>query len=166
MAFLILLCFILQTSVFRWFDFAGIVPNLLILLTASYGFMDGEKTGLLIGFFCGLLCDIFFADYIGLFALIYMYIGYLNGKFNMLFYPEDIKLPLGLVLLSDISYGVVTYVLTFLIRGKLDFAYYFGSVILPETVYTILVSCLFYPVLLWIHEKLELRERKRARRIV
>ncbi len=82
MAFLILLCFILQTSVFRWFDFAGIVPNLLILLTASYGFMDGEKTGLLIGFFCGLLCDIFFADYIGLFALIYMYIGFVCGFFH------------------------------------------------------------------------------------
>ena len=95
MALLILGCFILQCSVFNSISFAGIIPNLMIILTSSFGFMRGEKEGLWIGFFCGLLCDIFFGSFLGFYALILMYIGYLNGKFCRIFYPEDIKLPLA-----------------------------------------------------------------------
>ena len=58
---LIIMCFLLQTTVFQWINLGGIVPNLMIILTASFGFMRGERTGLLFGFFCGLLVDIFFA---------------------------------------------------------------------------------------------------------
>ena len=58
MAVMLLFCFLLQTTLFRSLAFAGIVPNLLIVLTSSFGFMRGEKEGLLIGFFAGLLCDI------------------------------------------------------------------------------------------------------------
>lgn len=77
---LIFVCFLLQSSVFTNFDLGGITPNLLIVLTASFGFMRGEKEGLFIGFVCGLLMDIFFSEYIGMYALVYMYIGFFNGK--------------------------------------------------------------------------------------
>ena len=81
---LIILCFLLQTTFFKGLAFGGIVPNLLIIITSSFGFMRGEKTGLIIGFFCGLLADIFFGNVIGLNAMIYMYIGYANGKFHQI----------------------------------------------------------------------------------
>ena len=103
----IMICFILQCSVFTSLAFAGIVPNLLIVLTSSFGFMRGEKEGLVIGFFCGLLNDIFFGGFLGFYALLMMYIGYLNGKFCKIFYPEDIKLPLALIVISDLSYGLM-----------------------------------------------------------
>ena len=47
----VIVCFILQCSVFGNFAFAGIIPNLMIILTASFGFMRGENDGLIIGFF-------------------------------------------------------------------------------------------------------------------
>ena len=72
---LIIVCFLFQTTVFQGLDFGGIVPNLMIILTASFGFMRGDKTGLAIGFFCGLIIDIFFGNVLGLNAMIYMYIG-------------------------------------------------------------------------------------------
>ena len=154
-AILIIVCFLLQSTVFRSLAFAGIVPNLLIILTASFGFMRGENEGLLIGFFSGLLCDIFFGDVLGFYALIMMYIGYLNGKFHRIFYPEDIKLPLGLIIISDISYSMTCYVLLFLLRGKFNFPFYFTNLILPEAVYTILVTCILYPVILKLNDRLE-----------
>ena len=52
---LILLFFVLQCSVFNGLAMGGIIPNLMIILTSSFGFMRGEKEGLLIGFSCGLL---------------------------------------------------------------------------------------------------------------
>ena len=102
---LILVFFILQCSVFNSLALGGIIPNLMIILTSSFGFMRGEKAGLLIGFACGLLCDIFFGSFLGFYAMVMMYIGFVNGKFCRIFYPEDIKLPLALIVVSDISYG-------------------------------------------------------------
>ncbi|MDY4821222.1 MAG: rod shape-determining protein MreD [Lachnospiraceae bacterium] len=161
-AIFIWMLFLLQSTVFQSLSFNGIVPNLLIVLTASYGFMSGEKLGLIVGFFCGLLCDIFFGDVIGFHALIMMYIGYLNGKFSGGFYPEDIILPMVLNVLSDVSYGFLCYIFMFLLRGRLNFPYYFLHVILPEVVYTTLMTIFLYPLILFVNTRLD-RPKKRSK---
>lgn len=165
-AFLIWISFILQSTVFRSLSLAGIVPNLLIILTSSFGFMRGEKEGMWIGFVSGLLCDIFFGQFLGFHALVYMYIGFLNGKFNRIFYPEDIKLPIALIIISDLSYGFVYYVLMFLLKGKFSFGFYFKNIIFPEAIYTILVTVAFYPLILVINNQLEKREKRSAQKFV
>lgn len=162
---LIFVCFLLQSSVFTRFDLGGIVPNLLIVLTASFGFMRGEKEGLFIGFICGLLMDIFFSEYMGLYALIYMYIGFFNGKFEKIFYPDDIKLPISLIVFSDLTYGLLCYI-SFLLRGKFNFIYYFTHIILPEIVYTIIITIALYPLVLMINKKLDNYEKGRAKKFV
>lgn len=163
---LIIICFLLQTTVFRGLAFGGIVPNLMIVLTASFGFMRGEKTGLIMGFCCGLLTDIFFGSVLGLNAMIYMYIGYANGKFNRIFFPDDIKLPLALILLSDLAYGFLYYIILFLMRGRFHISYYAVHIILPEMVYTILVTLLLYPLILWINKRIEASEKRSERKFV
>ena len=47
-----------------------------------------------IGFFSGLLVDIFFGTYLGFFALIYMYLGYIVGKFHEVFFSQNIAIPI------------------------------------------------------------------------
>ncbi len=158
--FIMFFCFLLQSTMFKQFSFGGISPNLLIITTTSIGFMRGEKQGLMAGFFCGLFIDIFFGEVIGLYALIYMYIGFLNGKFSRIFYPEDLKLPLALITLSDLSYGMICYIVLFLLRGRLNFPYFFLHIILPETVYTIVMSIILYPILLYLYKKLNVDENR------
>lgn len=165
-AFFVLAGFVLQCSVFGNLAFAGIIPNLMIVLTASFGFMRGEKDGLIIGFFSGLLNDVFFGSFLGFYALLLMYIGFLNGKFCKIFYPEDIKLPLALIVTSDLSYGIICYILLFMLRGKFQFTYYFTHVILPEALYTIVATLFLYPLTLKVNEKLEAYEKRSAREFV
>ena len=43
LAVLILLAFVLQGTVFQTLSIASIVPNLLLILTVSFGFMRGKK---------------------------------------------------------------------------------------------------------------------------
>ena len=95
-----------------------------------------------------------------------MYIGFVNGKFSRIFYPEDIKLPLALIIVSDISYGLICYILMFLLRGRFHFPYYFTSVILPEALYTIVVTIILYPLILKINQKLEEKEKRSAQKFV
>lgn len=161
-ALLIWICFLLQSTVFGSLSIGGIMPNLMIILTSAFGFMRSDKEGLVIGFVCGLLCDIFSGDVLGFYALILMYIGFINGKFSGIFYPQDIKLPIALIVTSDLTYGTVIYVLRFLLRGKFSFAYYAANIIVPEAVYTIVVTIVLYPIILWINERLESREKRSA----
>ena len=155
LTFLLLFCYLLQASVLPAAAFGGIMPNLLIIFVASCGFMNGELCGLTTGFFCGLLVDIFGGDVIGFYALVYMITGYINGMFQRIFYPEDIKLPLILILGSDAGYGLLCYLLLFLLRSRLDIGFYLLRVVVPEAVYTIVVAIAVYPLLLLIHKKLE-----------
>ncbi|MBQ9990596.1 MAG: rod shape-determining protein MreD [Lachnospiraceae bacterium] len=165
-AFFMVFCFLLQCTLFRSLSFGGIIPNLMIIITASYGLMRGKKSGLLVGFFSGLLIDIFFGSLLGFYALLYMYIGYLNGIFRKLFYPEDIKLPMILIMVSDFVYSLACYILTFLLNGRFNLPYYFMHIILPEMVYTIVITCGLYPLLMIIERRLEQKEREGASKIV
>ena len=63
-------------------------------------------------------------------------------------------------------YGVICYVLLFMLRGKFQFAYYFSHVILPEALYTIVVTMFLYPIILKVNEKLEAGEKRRAQKFV
>ena len=164
--FFVFICFLLQSTVFPHLAFGGIIPNLMIIVTASYGFMRGRKSGLLVGFFSGLIMDIFFSSVLGFYALIYMYIGYLNGVFKKMFFPENIKLPIALIIGSDFLYNIIIYVLIFLLKGRFQFSYYFLNIIIPEMVYTIIVTCILYPLLLLLENLLERREKEGASKIV
>ncbi len=163
---LILTCFLLQCTVFHALSFGGIIPNLLIILTASYGFMGGKRNGLFTGLIAGFLLDIFFGEVIGFYALIYMYIGYINGCFSKIFFPEDIKLPLGLIAASDFAYNILCYSLLFLLRSRFQIGYYFMNIILPEVIYTVGVSLILYPLILRIDQKLTEQEKRSAKKFV
>ncbi len=157
---MIILCFILQSTLFKALSFGGISPNLMIIITAAFGFMCGKKCGLIVGFFSGLLYDIFFGSVLCFHALIFMYIGYMNGNFKQIFYKEDIKLPLVLIMTSDFVYGLIYYILMFLLRGRFHFIHYFTKIILPEMVYTIVVTLLCYPFIRFVTGKLEETEKR------
>ena len=105
-----------RCTVFSSLELAGIKPNLLIIITASFGFMRGSREGMLVGFVSGLLADIQFGDMIGFYALIYLLVGFINGLFQRLYFDEDIKLPLFLISISEFLYGIIVYFLTYLLR--------------------------------------------------
>lgn len=161
---IICICFLLQTTVFKALTFANISPNLLIIAVSSFGFMRGRKEGMWVGFFCGLLIDIFFGNLIGIYALIYMYIGFINGFFQKRFYPDDIKLPMVLIGGSDLVCNLFVYFFMFFLNGKFQFLYYLRAIIIPELVYTMVISIFLYLLFLKINQKLEKREKRRAKK--
>ena len=164
--FIIVICFLLQSTVFQALSFASISPNLLIVVVSSFGFMQGRKEGMWIGLFCGLLLDIFFGDVFGFYTIVYMVIGYINGMFRKIFYPDDIKLPMMLILGSDLVLGLIMYLLRFLSRKKVHFGYYLGHIIIPEMVYTLVITLGLYFILLKINQHLEKIENRSAAKFV
>ena len=163
---IILVCFLLESTVFQGLSLGTITPNLLIVVTSSFGFMRGKKEGMMVGFISGLLVDIMFNDLIGFYALIYMLIGYANGFFRKIFYDDDIKLPLILIAASDFLYGNIVCIFMFIMRSKFHYLFYLKNVIIPELIYTILVTIVLYQIILYINKKLEAEEKRSASKFV
>lgn len=165
-AVIILICYLLQCTIFPALALASIKPNLMLVVAASFGFMRGSKEGMIVGFFSGLLIDIQFGNVLGLYALIYLLIGFINGMFTRLYFDEDIKLPLLLIAASEFAYGVLIYFLMFMLRSEFDFLYYLMHIIIPELIYTVTVTLGLYQVLLYINHKLEAEEKRSASKFV
>ena len=159
---LIIIAYLLQTTLFRAISIAGIVPNILMIITSSFGLMRGKTEGMLIGFTAGLIADIFFMDIIGFYAMVFMTIGYLNGFFRRIFYPEDIKLPMILIGTSEMLYCFICYIFLFLLRGRMNLGYFFIHIMLPDVVYTVLVTLLLYRGIRFLNERLEAYELGRG----
>lgn len=152
---LIICCFLLQSSLFSYFALANVVPNLLIILTVSIAIIRGSTQGMVIGFFCGLLMDTFYGSYFGMYALGFLLIGYILGIFNRIFYKEDITFPLLLIAAGDFMYGLYMCICRFLPSGDYDFWFCFRRIMIPEMIYTTLVSIFLYRLFLFICTKVE-----------
>lgn len=152
----IILLYVIQTSMYSYINLADIMPNLLLILVVSYAYMRGQMTGMLLGLFSGLLIDLMSGGYIiGIYALMYMLIGYCIGYTYRYYSNDDYTLPIIIIAVSDLAYGFLFYIFEFLLRGRLNFFYYLRRLILPEIIYTVAVSILLYKLLHMINNLLE-----------
>lgn len=159
----VMLIFILQNTVFDALSFNGVKPNLLLIVTVFFGFAVSINNGMLTGFFSGLLCDIFFGSYLGVYSLLFLLFGGFGGVMARFFYQDDIVFPYLTVALSDGLFGVICYIFMFLLRGRFSFGVYISQVILPEMLYTLILSLLLIPLLHKFNSflvKLEVKEKE------
>ena len=143
----IIFAFALQICIFPFIPFLYASPNLLIILTFTYGFSLGVEEGMLYGVLCGVLMDLYFAG---------IWIGYINGRLSAFFYEEYIVLPVIVCMISEVMYNVFIYVFRFLIRDKFEVLYYLKNIVIPEVIITLIFTLLLYRFLLWCNKKLRI----------
>ena len=91
---------------------------------------------------------------------------FLVGKLHVIFFTQNIAIPILIISLADFIFGFVCYVLMFLFRTKFDIGYYMSNIIIPEIVYTALVAIFYYPIILKIHMSIDEREQRSAKKFV
>lgn len=157
---ILILFFLLETAVLPFIPALWAKPNLLIIFVVSVSFMQGSSEGLVAGFLAGLLVDLTYGRIPGFTTLIFMYIGYFNGRYARIYFDEDVKVPLLLVTASDFVYSLAYYIAYFLLRGRTNFPGYFGSVIMPEIVSTGIFMLFLYHLLYKLnHSMLEVEKK-------
>lgn len=150
----IVLCFLLQSSVFPHFALANVVPDFMMILIVANAYNRGIFSGMFTGLVCGLLADCMFGSVIGLYGIIYMVIGYFNGFAHKIYDHEDVTIPIVLIAVSEFCYCFFFYVFEFLLRGRLNIGYYMFRIGLPSVIYTVLVGIILYKFFNFIHIKL------------
>lgn len=156
---MVVISFLLQSTLFSQFTIGGACPNLLMIAVASLGFSEGKRTGIYAGFFSGILLDISFGSFYGMNALLYMYCGYLCGYFKKYIFTKDIKMPIILISFSDLLYSILFYFFSFMLNGKFHFIFYLKNIIIPEVIYTTLIACIIYPLIHSITAYIDRKEK-------
>lgn len=152
---LLILAFTIQNGVFPLFPFLTATPNLLLILTFSFGFIYGKKAGVWYGFFAGVLLDLFYSGPFGYYTLLFVNIGYFNGIFNRYYYEDYITLPLILCLFNELGYNAYIYIFRFLIRNRLDVLYYIREIVVPEMILSVVATLLLYHFFLGTNRRLD-----------
>ena len=102
MFLLIIICFLLQTTLFQKVKLANVSPDLLVVLVSAAGVMYGRGLGMYSGVISGLLCDFMYSDIIGLYILIYVIAGYISGAAHKIYLKDDMVIPLSIIAASDL----------------------------------------------------------------
>lgn len=160
---IIIISYMLQTTYNSQISIGNITPNLLIIIVCVFALLRGRKEGMLIGFFSGILPDLFYgyADIAGFYSLIYMYLGYMIGCIHEVIYTDDIIIPVAFTAICDFLSNFAYYVIAFALRNKLQFNIYFKNIIFPELIYTVFLTIFLYKLYKMINDRIEKHERKR-----
>lgn len=158
----IIICFLLQTTVFQWISLVGVVPNLLVIVTVTAGLLDGSVPGIFCGLACGLLVDCVYGNVVGLYALFYMLDGYLAGIVNRFYSPqEEYIIPMILVGIGDLIFNFLYYIAEFLFRNRQEIGTYFFKIMLPEMLYTLLAMVFFYKLMFLLRKLIDKGGKKK-----
>lgn len=142
--FILILNFIVQTTVLQHFSIAHVVPNTALIIIITISLLKGKYKGAFIGLIAGLLQDILFSKIIGINALIYFLIGYVTGLLNNKVFKESIALPFLTVAVSTLSYHIMYYLFMLFLSRDVSFLMMMKNIALKEAIYNSIISIFVY----------------------
>jgi len=157
---LVLVNFVLQTTLFPELAVLGVTPDTALVLIVSYAILRREIEGALFGMFVGFVQDAGSGMFIGVFALLGFVTGYVCGKPFKTFFKDNYFLPFAIVVFASLTHQFALYTFTILFTGQIEFWHYARTIILPKTVYTASLSIPLYWLLHFVNVRVERHERR------
>lgn len=158
---LVLTGLLLESAVFPHLTLFGAKPDLVMAVVACWGLLYGPQAGFVAGVGAGLLQDLLFMQYIGLFALAKGLVGLLIGVVESKIFKESIWVSTGAIGTAVLAHE---FIIWFVLR-RLDIpasGLALVTVALPTAFYTMLLAPVIYRRVL-VHRAAEwIREREAA----
>lgn len=153
----ITLSFILQTSLFKFINIFGTLPNLSLVLVVTFSMMTNGIIGGLIGLFTGILFDSMMYDVFGIYTLVYFVIGASIGIYADDMQRDNFAAYTVIAALSTIVFHFLLYIILFFLRYRLETAAGFLVSILTEAVLNALVVIIVLKLILKAFDVLNIK---------
>ncbi len=115
---LVIVAIALQSTLLARITLLGVIPQLVLVVVVSLAYLDGERVGVVVGFFGGLLQDLLLPQsVVGLTALIYTLIGYAVGVLRGYSQSDSVWTPVVVVALASAT-AEIGYALLSIIMGQ------------------------------------------------
>ena len=142
-----LIIYFLQVNFFTWFNLAGIMPNLFVVLILVVGLFGGKNLGISSGIIIGLLLDLFIGKKVGVTAITLGIVGFIGALLDRNFSKDSRITIILMVTLLTLLYEILNYAIYAIIYSYtlelLDFFIKLGI----ETVFNIILTIILYPLI-------------------
>lgn len=166
----IFVSYFLQTSV-DFFALGSVKPDFLLILTVYFALYRGSFVALWIGFFGGLLQDINLGGYtnlvkqdmqyyIGTSALAKTVIGYVAGKVARDINKDATSLIVIVVFVACLIKGIIMFFTVAIFHSSAHAASLI-TIVLPEALFTAILSIIWFRLLRWAFPTVEKTEGQR-----
>lgn len=132
--------FIVQTTLSRYIDIFGIAPNLIFVYVLCYAIYNFPVRSAVLCAVAGLIVDLYSGQYIGLNALLFMYIGIAVSHFTSTLIKKNVWTSALGVLVISLLYHTVILLVDYVIPGYSGFQYPFLRISIPTAVYDAVAS--------------------------
>ena len=157
----LIICYVLQSSVWGSLAINNTVPDLLMVVVVSVAYIKGGNAGIIYGFVAGIILDLTYGTHLGYFALLYLLMGFLAGIPHRFYRKDDNITPLILIAICVFINQSIFYVTKFMLRGRLDYSFFLSDIILPKMVYSVLTGAVLYKLVqVSIQWSIRFEERK------
>lgn len=146
LSIVVLLNFVIQSSILPYLGIFGVVPNTGIVIIIIISLFKGRYYGGFLGLVIGLLQDIIFSPVIGINAFIYFFAGYLVGVIENKLTKDNIIIPFLFSIIGVIYYHFSYYVFMFFLSRNIPFLSFTKDILLIEIIYSSLFSIPIYKV--------------------
>ena len=148
--FLILTVFIiyfLQSNFFTWFNIAGIMPNLFVVIVLCIGLFASKTMGTIYGIVIGLILDLLFGMSVGIQAVSLGLIGFLAAAFDKNFSKDSRMTIMLMVLGSTVIVEVLNYLFTYMFEEINVEIFSFVKILVLEVIFNLLLTIILYPLI-------------------
>ncbi len=162
------LALLLEGSVLSFFIMEQALPDLILVMVVSLGFVLGERRGALVGLCAGLFQDVIFGSALGFFALAKMLLGYGAGRLGRELYQDQLLAPALLVFVGTLIHEFLLYFLVNQYLGLgLPVEWSLSRFFVPKSLYNMGLALMVYPLiyrLYYSNKQLNLKLSTRGRR--
>jgi rod shape-determining protein MreD len=157
MAAIIVVSFIIQTSLFNFFNILGIVPNLSLICVVIFALMTNGITGGILGIIAGVMYDAMIYDVFGVYTLIYFFIGSIIGTYSDDMLRENYVAYTTVTAISTLVCHFLLYLILFFLKYRVGNAGGILSSILIETVINTVLAIFVLKLIILIFDKLNIK---------
>jgi len=142
-----LIIYYMQSNFFVWFNIAGVMPNLFVILVLFIGLFASRTMGTVYGIAIGLLLDLVFGSKIGVCAGTLGIIGFLAGVFDKNFSKDSRMTIMFMVMGSTIIFETANYILNYIILSTNVEIVNFIIILTIEVIFNLLLTIVLYPLI-------------------
>jgi len=153
MAAIIVASFILQTSLFNFFNIFGILPNISLILVVIFAILSDGVTGAIVGIITGVLYDAMMYDVFGIYTLIYFFIGAIIGSYSDNMIRENYIAYSIITAISTVVMHLLMYLILFFLKYRVQYADSLISGIIIELVLNTILAFFIAKFIIFVFNK-------------
>ncbi len=142
-----ILIYLLQANFFSWFNIAGVMPNLFVILVLFIGLFGTKPMGVVYGLVIGIILDLIIGTRVGINSIGLGLIGFLAAIFDKNFSKDSRMTIMVMGIVATAIFELLIYLLNYIFIGISVEIINFIKILTIEIIFNLILTIIVYPII-------------------